>query len=148
MKTLKEIGKVKWIHPKEESQHDEVSMQLQMLSKHPKIEHLPIDVKKELEHLRNEKMYEKAIEGGVVKKVKPSKCKHIDNHTFDKGSFYKLAPDKQKHIIEAFKKGNVHMPILLQNKDTKKKWLLSGNTRLTYNSQIRKKKTPCLMVDY
>jgi hypothetical protein len=149
MKTLKAIqGHIKWVHPKNESQHDEVSTQLQMLSKHPKIEHLPTDVKKELEHLRNADEYEKAIKAGVVKKVKPHKCDKIDNHTFDEGSFYKLSAEKQKHIEEAFKKGKVHMPIILRNKDTKHKWLLAGNTRLTYNSQVRKKKTPCLMVDY
>ena len=149
MKTLKQInGKVKWMRPKADHAHNEVSTQLQMLAKNPKAEHLPDDVRQELEHLKNKQMYERALENAKVKKIKPDKTHKIDNHTFEEGSWNDLDPKKKEHIVDDFKRGESHMPIILRNKNTRKKWLLSGNTRLTYQSQVRKKKTPCLIISY
>jgi len=145
MKTLKEIKKkVKWDYPTSK-QHDEIAMQLNMLMKHPKAETLPHDIKDGLEKLKHVDTYAKAIKDGKIKKIKPSKCHKIDNHTHDPGSFPHLDKEKQKHVLDKFEKGHVQMPILLKTKD-KRLWLIAHNTTLTYNSQVRKKKTPCLII--
>jgi hypothetical protein len=145
MKTLKEIkGKVHWTYPTDK-QHDEIAMQLNMLMKHPKAETLPPDVKEGLEKLKSVNAYAKAIKDGKIKKIKPSKCNKIDNHTHDLGSFPHLKESKQKHVLDKFKKRKVQMPILLKTKEGRK-WLIAHNTTLTYNSQVLGKKTPCLII--
>lgn len=59
--------------------------------------------------------------------------------------FPKLDKEKQKHVLDKFKKGHVQMPILMKTKD-KRLWLIAHNTTLTYNSQVLGKKTPCLII--
>lgn len=94
MKTLKEIKKkVHWDYPTDK-QHDEIAMQLQILTKHPKVETLPHDIRDGLEKLKSVDTYADAIKHGNIKKIKPSKCYKIDNHTHDSGSFPQVGQRK------------------------------------------------------
>jgi hypothetical protein len=144
MKSLSEvIGRITWVRPDHDAEHDEVTAQL---DENPP--NMPDDVKRELKVLKDLHQYTMAMKAGKVKVVKPDKTDKILNTDSDTGSYHKLEKAKRERTEHHFKRGRVEMPILLRNKETKKKWLLAGNTRLTFNSQEREKKTPCLVLEY
>lgn len=142
MKTLRQVtGKLKWLKPQPDAEFDEVKAQLSD-------DEMPSEVHDELKDIDDHKDYDKFLERGKLKKIKPSKGDKILNYTYDPGDYEKLAKDKRAHVEAEYRSGYVHAPIILKSKADKKMYLLAGNTRTCYAFEILHRPIKAWVIKY
>jgi len=143
METDEHSQPVKWIKPNHREEHHEVQHQLQA---HKAKAFLPHHVASQLKRLRHPEVFANAMKNGKIEHVTPHEAANKIANTGD--DFHSLEPEKQQRVKQSFSKKTVKTPIVLHHEPSGHKHLLAGNTRLAYNSQIRKKNTPVLNLNY
>jgi hypothetical protein len=135
MKTFQQFteeykGRINWIAPDANSEHDEVEHQL---TGHKETPFLPDWAAKRMSQLSNKDEWNKAIKKGKPKDFSRQDLRKVGNTE----SWESLDKDKKQRaptLYGADKK--VQRPIILRNPETGEHHLIAGNTRSAYTTQV------------
>ena len=101
-----------------------------------------------LNSMRDKYKFQNAVRTGKVKTIPHYRTKNIDNTDSEPRSFTSLEKAKRDRVSSQMSRrgGKVDMPITMKG-ERGRSHLVAGNTRLTYNSQIKKRPTKVLEID-
>ena len=144
MKTLREFlqesyqGKIKWISPNPDAEHNEVHYQISHHENNPEDSNMPEWVRKRLTELKDKREWGNAIKSGKVTDYSRSEIRNTNNT----GESWKYVPSdaKKRRAPRLYGKNKgIERPIILRNPKTGETHLIAGHHRATYVTDIMKR---------
>jgi len=127
-------GKINWVKPNHQQEHDEVHHQL--ANHDPK--HMPDWVHSRLSELKDKNKFKKAIDNGKAKTLSRNDVKNTGN-TGERWSEVEKNSKVRRAATLYGKNKSVQKPVYLEHPKTKERWLVGGHHRSTYVSDVLKK---------